>query len=190
METGNTLKLEVGDEVWDTRYGVGKLVEFMESKSLCYYVRFEELVWTVNGWRQYISYDREGKDNTEKRVLFKGNFQTYFSPRGHQLVFIGKPAEVPIVTIENYHKWYSIYLIMPDGSVQPFDLGIEVEFIDHTPFPGTLYDFAKKLGYYMDEQSYEMMVGRILDEHPEYAIEEYQDTLFMSDSNNLYSMRD
>ena len=41
----------------------------------------------------------------------------YLSERGHTLVYWSPPSEVPVLTVENYVKWYGLYLVHPDGRV-------------------------------------------------------------------------
>lgn len=93
---------------------------------------------------------------------------TYLSARGIALVATG-PADVPVLTVENYCKWYTLHVIHPDGHGAPVGYD-ELEaycskdemsaYVDHAPNPVLVERMCDALGWYMDPQSYEMMVGR------------------------------
>jgi hypothetical protein len=94
----------------------------------------------------------------------------YYSSRGLQLLWIQSPGDIPIITVEHYLKWYNLQLIMPDGGVIPIPFPGE-EFIrdtdecqtaigDHVVNPIVVRRFAEKMGYHLDDQAFEMIVGR------------------------------
>jgi hypothetical protein len=96
-------------------------------------------------------------------------YRTYFSDRNIPLVYCGPPPEKPLLTIENYCKWYWVYVVMPDGSVEtPTDRILTddelAEYSDHIPSPKFCQTIAKKLGYNWDRQSLEMIAGRAVTE--------------------------
>jgi hypothetical protein len=95
------------------------------------------------------------------------------SDHGHPLVYQGEPWTSPIITVENYLKWYTLYLIMPDGEIRPFlytglilppesskfgSLGST--FIDHVPNPAAVVYTAEKNKMFVDPLSFEAIVGR------------------------------
>lgn len=98
---------------------------------------------------------------------------TYLSKRNLPLLYVGPPGKVPIVTLENYTKWYDIYLVMPDGSVQTVDSHLILEVVDeetskdhpclwgdHLYHPVLIEKLAKKLGAQYDERAQEVAAGR------------------------------
>ena len=95
--------------------------------------------------------------------------RTYLSRRGLPLVYAGDPARVPVLTVENYPKWYGLCLVMPDGSVLEVSFG-ELQdladaarvspFVDHVPNATLVPALAEARGWSLDSCSYEMMVGR------------------------------
>lgn len=97
------------------------------------------------------------------------NFRQYFSERGHPLLFVGEPCSVPVITAENYTKWYNLYIVMPDGSVQQVESGdiLEIDdrkvgclWVDHHFHPRLFYRLAEKLGGTIDERAVEVAAGR------------------------------
>jgi hypothetical protein len=80
------------------------------------------------------------------------------------LVYMHEPWTKPIVTIENYCKWYDLYLVHPDGRVEavPFpEERIEgAPYLDHAPNPSHVLHWAERMGYHLHEESEEMMIGR------------------------------
>lgn len=91
------------------------------------------------------------------------------SKRGHQLIFYGVPQSSPVLTIENYPKWYGLELVMPDGTVE--EVGFEelqaladergtYPYVDHVPDPTLVSALAERRGWMLDTVSYEVMVGR------------------------------
>jgi hypothetical protein len=47
--------------------------------------------------------------------------RTYISPYGNPLVYTGEPGERPILTCENYCKWYALFAVLPDGTIDRVD---------------------------------------------------------------------
>lgn len=98
----------------------------------------------------------------------------YFSQRAIPLVYTGKPGEKPILTVENYCKWYTLYAVFPDGRVRPVDYseygelelkseahgGVSHLWSDHIPYPPSCEKIAEHLGMDWDDQSLEMIHGR------------------------------
>lgn len=80
--------------------------------------------------------------------------------RGHQLIYNGV-SDRPIVTVELYCKWYSLYLIQPNGSVEEFIPPTEeVSFKDDTFNPIELVQYALKMNYLIDDLAFELIIGR------------------------------
>lgn len=97
------------------------------------------------------------------------HYRVYFSPRCKPLLYMGNPCEVPVVTLENYTKWYEIFLVMPDGSVQAVDSGIVTDiedpkvrrmWVDHHYHPRLLYRLAEYYKGTVDERAVEVAAGR------------------------------
>jgi hypothetical protein len=91
------------------------------------------------------------------------------SKRGHPLVFCGIPQSIPVLTVENYLKWYGLELVMLDGTVEEVGFG-ELQaladergtpaYVDHVPDPTLVQALAERRGWELDAVSYEVMVGR------------------------------
>ena len=90
----------------------------------------------------------------------------YYSERGKQLIYIGSPADKPIITIENYTKWYNLYKVDTDGTVTKITDDIP-DWLDHCPIPNSVLTYAKEKNWYIDEQSMEIIIGRLIKEKPE-----------------------
>jgi len=89
----------------------------------------------------------------------------YLSERGHTLVYWSPPSEVPVLTVENYVKWYGLYLVHPDGRVEWLafpEWGPDGRsgFVDHVPNPVACQQLAAKRGWVWDENSLDMIWGR------------------------------
>lgn len=104
-------------------------------------------------------------DSFRRYAFYRASLE---SGRDQLLVMVnGKPKENPLLTVDLYVKWYSLHLVLPDGSVQRVTFG-ELEpfaddvlpYVDHTPNPTVVEKFAAAKGYDIDELAFEMMVGR------------------------------
>ena len=92
------------------------------------------------------------------------------SDHGHPLVYQGEPWTSPIITVENYIKWYTLYMVMPDGEIRSLcytglvlpEGSQESLFCDHVPNPKAVAYTAMKNNMYVDEVSFEAIVGRWL----------------------------
>jgi len=91
-----------------------------------------------------------------------GEFTTYLSERGIPLVFIEKlgHAHPGILTVENYLKWYSLYIVKGDGSVTKVEYDGTINMGDHVVNPSDLEAYAERHGYDICGQSMDMIVGR------------------------------
>ena len=102
-------------------------------------------------------------------------FKTYYSDRNIPLVYNGfLPRERAIITVENYLKWYKLYLLHPNGDVEAVDFPVMdgiagSPYIDHVPNPDHVAAWANLEGYTISDQSYEMMIGRWVYEAKEGA---------------------
>lgn len=83
----------------------------------------------------------------------------YVSDRGMPLVYWGAPRDAPIVTVENYCKWYGLHILYPNGDVMKVSFPDD-GFVDHVPNPAAVERFADKHGYYLCTESLEMITGR------------------------------
>lgn len=114
----------------------------------------------------------------------KGN-RVYLSDRGIPLLYVAEPCEVPVVTLENYTKWYDVYLVMPDGSVQVVEgvLALVDKFddawwVDHLYHPRLLYRLAQVLNATVDERAIEVAAGRWMIERLEDDHHKFDDPKF------------
>lgn len=96
-------------------------------------------------------------------------FRTYYSDRRIPLVFNYLPATCPVLTVENYLKWYSLYAVKPDGTVRvvPYTEYSHLEdkfggmlWADHCLNPAAYEDIAEELNMLTDSNSQDMIAGR------------------------------
>jgi hypothetical protein len=85
---------------------------------------------------------------------------TYVSDRGLPLVLHGI-AGVSTLTVENYLKWYCLYLVHSDGSVEPVQFPRESPD-PHVPYPAAVEALAEENGWEICAESMEMIIGRYL----------------------------
>lgn len=95
------------------------------------------------------------------------------SLRGNVLVLEPRrtPCDVPLVCVEMAGKWYTLFVLHVDGHLVEHDFGVLEPhrksgccYIDHTPYPPAVTAWARFMGYYVDDLSLEMMVGRWITE--------------------------
>lgn len=94
----------------------------------------------------------------------------YETKRGLPLLYVGQPPEdKPILALENYDKWYTPYLVLPNGAVVEveadamslvMDTYPDALWVDHLFSPRYLYRLANQLGAILDERSLEVAAGR------------------------------
>jgi hypothetical protein len=95
---------------------------------------------------------------------------TFQSPRGIPLV-AQAPGRIGVLTVENYLKWYTLYLIQPDGSVEPVPFP-EEGHTDHVPHPDAVAALAEEKGWIVCSESMEMIIGRYMQEVQHYEPED------------------
>lgn len=92
---------------------------------------------------------------------------TYYTPAkaGHDreaLIYTGPPQDRPVLTVANSSKWYDIFRVMPDGTVEEvtdyWDRG--GEWSDHVPAPSTCYPYARAVGAVWCQVSLDAITGR------------------------------
>lgn len=95
----------------------------------------------------------------------------HLSERGIPLVYTGENNILPVITIENYMKWYKLYTVL-DGSVLPLSVRIASRYekentgspawSDHIPTPWFCkWIFDRYEDYYeWDYMAYELIIGR------------------------------
>jgi hypothetical protein len=90
------------------------------------------------------------------------DYRVYMSPRGNPLVYVGAPRKDlrGIITVENYMKWYELYVVASDGSVHKLEYDHTINFGSHTPLPSDVFAYAERNGMEVDQRSMEMIVGR------------------------------
>ena len=107
-------------------------------------------------------------------------YKLYFNERGHPLVYV-EPLNScgyknPTLTVENYCKWYALYLVHPDGKVTTVDAevyervsrktnGLITIWGDHVINPLAFKLVGELLGAHVDSRSMEMVIGRWEIEH-------------------------
>lgn len=99
----------------------------------------------------------------------------YITERGHPLLYMGEPLEgQSILTVENYSKWYSLYLIHHRGTFEPIDFGwltatsnsncddprVSTPYIDHCPNPWVVQRLAEDMNWHLHEEALDMIIGR------------------------------
>lgn len=106
------------------------------------------------------------------------NNRVYLSNRELPLLYVREPLDKPVLTLENYTKWYHVFLVMPTGVVEVVDPGAEwaandkLRFhgiVDHLFHPQLLIQLAKDLDVYTDERALECAGGRWLRENDDLA---------------------
>jgi hypothetical protein len=106
------------------------------------------------------------------------DYAIYMSNRNIPLVYTGRHSSIPVLTVENYLKWYDLYVVMPDETVHALGRNnwLTVEYEDaeerfngdnfggihsaHLFNPYFVQFLAEFLGFHLDEQSLEIIIGR------------------------------
>lgn len=99
----------------------------------------------------------------EPKIIENEDTIIRFSKRNLPLIYTGKSAEEnSILTAELYCKWYYLYLVHPDGTIQEIEPALvdDVNYADNVWDPIDIEKFAEKYNLIMDEQFYEMLLGR------------------------------
>ena len=106
----------------------------------------------------------------------------YKSPRGMMLLD-QTPSDKPILTGENYEKWYDLYLLHPDGTVEPVTKNYDIDdcnyetgcvWIDHNYHPEIFNKMAGKHGWYIGQVAIEVAAGRwALEYHKQFDSAQY-----------------
>lgn len=111
------------------------------------------------------------KRNTAAALPSKSTskYHIYFSERNFPLLYVGEPLDVPVITLENYTKWYEIYMVTSNGQVKKVPISIVQEVMekytdalwhDHHIHPRLLYRIAALIGGCVDERAIEVAAGR------------------------------
>lgn len=89
------------------------------------------------------------------------------SPRGFPIVLSGAARSRATLTVELYEKWYTLFLVHSDNSVEevlfpssPNYTAGEAPYVDHVPNPKVVARFARACNYDIDILAFELMVGR------------------------------
>ena len=89
------------------------------------------------------------------------------SKRGIPLFFAtgSQNCEIPVVTVENYCKWYDLYLVFPSGMVAIIEYDnleefVDTPYIDHTPNPLAVMCLAGENGFVVDKDAWQAMVDQ------------------------------
>ena len=89
------------------------------------------------------------------------------SDKWHPLICQDEEINGPILTVENYQKWYSLYLIDENRNVTVINdhetkSYSGIAWHDHVPNPDFVIALAKDNGWHIDEVSLEAIVGRYM----------------------------
>jgi hypothetical protein len=94
------------------------------------------------------------------------------SERSFPLVLASGLRYTPVLTIELYVKWYTLYLVdrMKSGTVQIYKIHYghledfrpedQSAYVDHVPNPLAVRNFADSKSYYLDELADDLLMGR------------------------------
>lgn len=88
----------------------------------------------------------------------------FLSERDLPLMLTHLP-KVPTLTVEQYLKWYKLYLVQPDGQVLPVEYdaldvaGLE-GYVDHVPNPQNVIQLAQRMNWEIDDLALELIIGR------------------------------
>jgi hypothetical protein len=97
------------------------------------------------------------------KVLISSNFM---SERGIPL--ITQKPNLPMLTAEDYMKWYNIYKVNPDGSVESIPWNNEIlrdGWRDHCITPDAFHRLAKSLGLGYDHKTMATVCERFVIDH-------------------------
>jgi len=92
-----------------------------------------------------------------------------YSARNKPLVWRGgHPAVGGVLTMECYCKWYEMFIVHTDKILSVgFDVLAdsrfckhELPFCDHVPNPRAVHRYAAANGYQLDNEAFEMIIGR------------------------------
>lgn len=91
----------------------------------------------------------------------------YRSPGRGKPLICQTPNTIPVLTMENCEKWYSLYLLHPDGAITEVDRDLVLDcvergemWVDHIYHPNLLKRVAKRLDGCVDVVSLEVAAGR------------------------------
>ena len=114
-----------------------------------------------------------------KRSGYKSS--KFLSPRGFEL-FCDGVCDRPVITVENYMKWYDLFAIHPNGQVtvvdgREFEHGFYTEYDqsaygDHIFNPYFVLYLAGKLGMDVCLPALEVIIGRWEIEHNDFPREQ------------------
>jgi len=96
--------------------------------------------------------------------------RVYVNDRGHLLSHWGPPQPHPLIVVELYMKWYTLFIINPDGSVEALcypdfeeapnlPKGISC-YHDHVPNPVAVQAYADWKEMEICSEALELMIGR------------------------------
>jgi hypothetical protein len=103
-------------------------------------------------------------------VVVEHPFQpSFYSERGFPLItqYTGSKA---MLTVENYIKWYNLYIITEKGEVVPVDYEDIVEsrggltWVDHAISPEAFHLTAKSLGLEYDDMTFAIVCQRFVED--------------------------
>ena len=100
----------------------------------------------------------------ETKIIKDGEHTIRFSERGIPLIYMyDTDPELPILTAEHYSKWYTLYLVHPDNTIEkidPYAIDSDIRFCDNVWHPDDIVNFVENNNLMIDGLFYEMLVGR------------------------------
>lgn len=100
------------------------------------------------------------------RELISGKPAPFVTAKG-KLLIDQQTYECDILTVENYEKWYCLYILRSDGTVEPVPVEAVMKqidrgflWIDHNFSPELVRAVAEDLGLEITPVAYEVIVGR------------------------------
>lgn len=106
---------------------------------------------------------------TRTTNLIADKERIYRSERGIKLMLRRRRIVKPTITVEDYLKWYSLYIVNESGRVIPLSFGDlpkpdlsgdGCSYTDHVPNPRSVVLYANRHKYDVDDRSFECIVGR------------------------------
>ncbi|MBD8523812.1 hypothetical protein [Lysinibacillus fusiformis] len=95
----------------------------------------------------------------------------YFSERGIPLItqWLEDAGEEisPVLTMENYEKWYCMYIIYPSGKVEKVTPSLEDTcdtWYDHAVYPSYFHLIAERFGCTYDNRTFALVCERFVED--------------------------
>lgn len=93
--------------------------------------------------------------------------EKYYSDRGLELFYSreSRDIQLPTITVEDYLKWYDLYLVYPSGltakisfeHLEDYVSGTESPYVDHCPNPIAVINLARRHQFWVDSDALHAM---------------------------------